>query len=166
MFNEGVDPLDILQYLMESSEQTLKNLLESGFPLESVPPHHFSVYASEIELGGTSDIAVTKEDLAVLTHEDKEVWAPLMLFKLDSKASPQKLPLGAFLGFIGSSESDPLLPLFIGVLLSPTGREAVGMYAEISSLTGRFCELWEHPFELIPHLDQPYRTKSEDPKVH
>ena len=166
MFNDDIEPLGILQYLMEGSKQTLRNLLESGFPPESVPPHHFSVYASEISLGNSSDIVVTKEDLAVLTHEDKEVWAPIMLFKLDSKASPEKLPLGAFLGFVGSSENDPNLPLFIGVLLSPTGREAVGMYSEISSLTGSFCELWKHPFELIPHLNQPYRTKSEDPKVH
>ncbi len=83
------------------------------------------------------------------------MWAPLMLSRLDEGGNGEKHPLGSFLGFLGYRESAPHTQLFFGVLLSPTGDDAVGMFTEIQNLED-FRPLWVHPFEIAPYLNQLY----------
>ena len=49
MFHNDIHPRNILEALMSDSMQTLERLLDAGFPLNAVPPHHTSVYASLVD---------------------------------------------------------------------------------------------------------------------
>ena len=87
-----------------------------------------------------------------------------MLSRLDEGGSSEKHPLGAFLGFLGYRESEPSNQLFFGILISPTGDDAVGMYADLKKLED-IKPLWTHPFEIAPHLNQLY-SPNDDSTVH
>ena len=161
MFHEDIHPRNILKALMVDSMQTLERLLDVGFPLDAVPPHHTSVYASLVD----SEVEVCREGMHVLTHEDKDTWTPLMLFRLDTGRNDERYPLGSFLGFVGSSENSKDAKFF-GILMSPTGDQAMGMYTNIAEEGEReFIDLWDHPYDLAPHLNQRY-TPSDEGIIH
>jgi hypothetical protein len=148
MFHPAIDPNTILKALMEDAIVTLERLLENGFPLNSVPPHHTSIYIST----GADPQGVMKEDIHVLTYEDPLAWAPMMLSRLDEGRTDTRHALGSFLGFVGSAEKLPDEQLFFGILISPTGEDCVGMYMNLED-TSEIHTMWRHPYDLAPHLE-------------
>ena len=151
MFHHTIDTDEIVRVLMEDTAEAITRLATSGFPLDAIPPHYTNVYFST-SVGAEG---VFRGSIQSLTDEKPNMWAPLMLSRLDEESSEDSQPLGSFLGFLGCRESEPHDLLLFGVLLSPTGSDAVGMYTKINSLKS-IQPLWVHPFEIAPYLNQLY----------
>lgn len=158
-----MNPEKVLKRLMEDSIETIRNLKDAGYPLNYIPPHASSVYLISKDSDATY-VGIGKSDIKVLTRVDKSEWAPLALHRLDFESDDHHYPLGAFIGFVGSSEGAPHTPLFFGILISPSGDEAEGMFVEMDK-TAYIHKMWEHPFSLAPHLQTHY-IPLDDSVVH
>lgn len=157
MFHREVDIPEILHTLMENSIETMRNLKDAGYPLDAIPPHHTSVYVSwDEETGG-----VYREGLNVLTYENPDVWTPLVLHRLNSAQTDTKHSLGAFIGFVGNAIEAPDEKVLVGILISPTGEEAEGVYVTLEAFDD-IQPLWDHPFDIAPNLHHIYRPDDTD----
>lgn len=163
MFHPEVKPESILLKLMDDSISTIANLEDAGYPLNEIPPHMSSVFLITKE-NDESYVGMGKSDIEVLTNLDRDMWASRALFRLDCESDDYHHPLGTFIGFVGTSQGAPDLLLFFGILISPSGTEAEGMYVELRD-TSEIHKLWKHPFELAPHL-QTYYIPMDKTLVH
>lgn len=154
MFHPEMNPDQVLARLMQDSIETIQKLEEAGYPVNAIPPHSSSVYLISKD-EDTTFVGLGKSDIEVLTSIDRNLWAPRALFKLDCESDEHHYPMGSFIGFVGSSEGAPEIPLFFGVLISPSGAEAKGMYVELGNKT-EIHNMWKHPYSLAPHLQANY----------
>lgn len=140
---------------MEDSIETLYRLQEAEYPLDAIPPHYMGVFL--ITDPDNPDYAgLGKSNPQMLTEVDPDLWTSSALFSLDCEASDTQHPIGTFIGLVGSRDPDPDTPLFLGILISPTGVEAEGMYIDLRDLS-KFHTLWEPPFDAIPYLEHTYQ---------
>lgn len=140
---------------MEDSIETLYRLQDAEYPLDSIPPHYMGVFL--ITDPDNPDYAgLGKSHPQTLTEVDPDLWAPSALFSLDCEASNTQHPIGTFIGLVGWRDHEPDNPLFLGVLISPTGVEAEGMYIDLQDVS-EFQMLWDSPFDVIPYLECTYR---------
>ena len=163
MFHPEMNPEKVLTRLMEDSIETIRNLKDAGYPLNYIPPHASSVYLISKDSDATY-VGIGKSDIEVLTSVERSEWAPRALYRLDCESDEHHYPLGTFIGFVGSSEGAPHIPLFFGVLISPLGDEAEGMFVEMDK-TEYIQKIWKHPFSLAPYLQTNY-IPLDDSVVH
>lgn len=163
MFHPEMNPDQVLTRLMQDSIETIEKLEDAGYPVNSIPPHSSSVYL--ISKGDDkSFVGLGKSEIEVLSSVDPDLWAPRSLYKLDCDSDNHHYPIGSFIGFVGSSEGSPDTPLFFGILISPSGAEAKGMYIHLNTRS-EIHDLWKHPFTLAPHLQANY-IASDSKIVH
>ncbi len=163
MFHPEMNPEQVLLRLMKDSIETVENLESAGYPTNAIPPHSSSVYLLSRE-EDVAYVGLGKSEIEVLTKIDKDLWVPRALFKLDCESDDQHYPIGTFIGFIGSAESVPERLLFFGVLISPSGDDAKGMYIDLQE-KDEVYDLWKHPFALAPHLQATY-VSTDNSTIH
>lgn len=164
MFPIEFDIEEVLIRLVDDSIDTIRKMSEAGFPVRVVPPHYACIYLIRNEDSREAE-GVVKTDVKGLSSFDPETWTTHMLSQLEHEID-DKEAFGIFHGFIGAKETNPDMPIFIGMIISPTGEEVKGVYVcmEDDGFDGEYTisDLWADPFILAPYLDKrfciPLRT--------
>lgn len=166
MFNENIQPKDILNYIFKEMAVTINKLHKSGFPKKGTPPHSSGVYLMTYpdEEGA---VGLARSTPRVLTNLEREDWTQVTLFDLETHSSENQHPIG---GFVGTTLTHPtsMRDFYVGVLISPNGSEAVGVASPMNEIL-KVKPLWGNPFEVLPHLKMKTRyipTNSEDIEIN
>lgn len=139
---------------------------KEGVDIRSTPPHCASIYLLLSEKDPTQ-VGLCRGEPTILTDFDKCVWGAIGLSHLHNDSSAERVPIGSFIGFIEkyqSTKNQSPLDSYIGVLICPTGVEAVGCVSALASLES-IKGIQTDIFEQFPHL-QPNFIFADSDSAH
>jgi len=152
MFNPHIDPKRILIHVFQEMVAVLQNIEVSGFPIQATPPHNSSVFLAFED--NSERVGIVRSEPHILTKIDQGRWLSFGVFQIQENVK-NTAPIGCFFGVICTlaevGEEDNFL--YVGILTSPIGENAVGCYCPISNL--------DTPPLLIKDIDAKFQFLSE-----
>lgn len=164
MFHEDLLPDTVLKFVFNNMKEVLKKMLLNGFNPTYSPPHSCSIYMLDNIGKDKQSFGLSRSDPTLLTDLDENAWIASALFDLENGSTDDKYPIGTFIGFVTNNPKKEDTPIFVGILICPSGEEMVGQYIPISTLSSTPLKLWGHPEDIFPFLHSIYIPSSNELK--
>jgi hypothetical protein len=152
MFHPELNPEDVLTYVFSDMKGVLQDMRKVGADLQNTPSHCAGVYLL-LSNDDPDQVGLCRGEPNLLDAYAKSEWANFGLYYLHQGKSHIRIPIGVFIGFIKHIDitNKNSLDSFVGVLISPTGTEAVSCFSTLKDLD-LTRKLKSHAFDQFPSL--------------